>query len=145
MHRQHINPGQRIIHNLNKPVLERVKSRKVVGPYIVTPSDSTHDVFFYLDSDFSPLNRWQWADEIVRLNHNGWYTDEFCDSDVIRGIVFRLPHGRGFLAGWSMGDSMATIAERYIYSEETSAAFTADSIAQYAAEKEREYQLANNE
>lgn len=94
---------------------------------------------FYLDSDFQPFTRWAWCDEVdgVRINHGGWYCDDTC-TDTIRGIVAILPHGR-FLAGWSMGEHMASSVDGFIYSTIEDAAHAADSMAQSAADREREY------
>lgn len=52
---------------------------------------------FYLASDFAPGLRWQWCDKITDspVKHHGWYADNHQDT-TIRGVVFRLPHGRGF-------------------------------------------------
>ena len=97
---------------------------------------------FYLDSDDMPALRWQWADEIAgSIRHKGWYCDEYQDQ-TIRGIVLRLPHGRGFLAGWSMGESMASEIDGEIHADETEAALMADERARCAAEREQEYQAA---
>lgn len=97
---------------------------------------------FYLESDFMPGLRWQWADEACRsIRHKGWFTDEHGDSDTIRGLVMRLPSGRGFLAGYSMGEGMiSTVDSSSSYPDEVSAALAADSMAQHAAETELEYQ-----
>jgi len=100
---------------------------------------------FYLE-DHGSLGRWTWCDEVSgsRVDHSGWYSDEYGCLDKIRGIVFRLPHGR-FLAGWSMGDGMATSVDGDIYTGEIEAARAADSIAENAAETEREYQEQESE
>lgn len=98
---------------------------------------------FYLESDFMPDLRWQWADEVTRsIEHLGWFTDEFGDAEKARGFIMRLPHGRGFLAGWSLGEGMCAEVERYIYDNETDAAHAADSMAEHVAEKERESEKA---
>lgn len=95
---------------------------------------------FYLGSDFMPGLRWRWADDVTRLGHKGWYCDQFQDQ-TIRGLVFRLPHGRGFLPAWSMGDSMASAVDySRTYETEEDAALAADSWAERVAEEEREYQ-----
>jgi hypothetical protein len=95
---------------------------------------------FYLDNHGSP-NRWKWADEIsgASIRHTGWYSDEYGDAEKIRGVVIYLPHGR-MLAGWSMGEGMASSIDGDIYTDEIEAARAADSIAEAAAEQEREYQ-----
>jgi len=73
------------------------------------------------------------------MEHNGWYCDTFFGSKI-RGLVFRLPKSRGFLAGWTMGEGMASAVECDIYETERQAAYAADSMAESAAAKEREYQ-----
>lgn len=142
MNRQIIKPGQRIIHNFNRPLVERLKSRKHCGPYYVTPPNANDKEtrMFYLDSDFMPSLRWTWCDEIARtIKHTGWYYNDF--DETIRGLVFRLPHNRGFLAAYSMGDGMASAVDTsYIYDDEIDAALAADDMAKYAAERQREYE-----
>lgn len=123
---------------------KRLKDRKnrFSGPYYGAPKPNSNGISFYLNSDGMPSLRWQWADEIAKsIRHTGWYTDEHGDGDLIRGIVFRLPRGRGFLAGWSMGEGMITSVEYHVYSvdDEVGAAIAADDLAGYAAEREREH------
>ena len=97
---------------------------------------------YYDGSDFAPGLRMAYADECdnVRIEHTGWYTDEEGQGELMRGVVLRLPHGRGFLAGWSLGNGMAATVERSIIDNERDAAYQADRIAELAAEKECEYQ-----
>lgn len=40
------------------------------------------------------------AHKLVYLRHTGWYVDN-CQSETTSGVVYRLPKGRGFLAGYS--------------------------------------------
>lgn len=126
--------------------LERMR-RPFCGPYYHAPEPrkgTDGGVGFYLDSDGMPGLRWKWADEVVRLKHAGWFADEFGDQ-TIRGLVMRLPHGRGFLAGWSMGAGMASAVDCYVYPDEESAAWAADSIAENVAEDERDYRAEQEE
>lgn len=74
------------------------------------------------------------------IEHTGWYSCDDGDGDLIFGIVGRLPHGRGFLAGWSMGASMTATLSRRVYDSERDAVYAADSAADRVAETEREYQ-----
>ncbi len=98
-----------------------------------------HGRGFYLASDGAPGLRWQWADDVARsIRHKGWWTDPHGDGDTIRGLVFRLTHGRGFLAGWSMGEGMASTVEYAIFEDEVDAARAADELARIAAEREME-------
>lgn len=100
---------------------------------------------FYLDDAGMPARRWTWCDEVagMHISHNGWYCDRFGDQ-TIRGIVVRLPHGR-FLAGWSMGERMASAVDGTIYTDEVEAAYAADEEARVAAEKQIEYEESLNE
>jgi len=124
-----------------KKRIERMKNSGV-GAYYHAPTPNQHKgVGFYLDSDGMPGLRWKWCDEVedVRINHTGWFCDEYQDGKL-RGIVMRLPKGKGFLAGWSMGEGMSSSVDCDIIDNEIDAARTADSLAENAAEREREYQ-----
>ena len=121
------------------------ETRKVCGGYYHAPVPNTHNGRgFYLSDAGQPFTRWDWCDEIsgARIRHTGWWTDEYCDSKI-RGIVVRLPHGR-FMAGWSMGEGMASSLDPDVYDDIIDAARAADSIAETAAEREREYQATTN-
>ena len=118
--------------------LEHAKHR-CTGPYYHAPKHGDNSTMFYLDSDFMPGLRWQYADYVADIGHTGWYTDEHGDGDKIRGIVMRLPHGRGFIAGWTMGQGMISTVDYDIYDDIEDAAHIADSMAEIVAEREREY------
>ena len=124
------------------PFGKRIKQRKpvVCGAYYCAPTPQGRDGSkgFYLDSDGMPDLRWQWCDNIANIRHTGWFCDNFQDTKI-RGIVMQLPRGRGFLAGWSMGESMVSEIEYQIYDDAVDAAWAADSIAECVAEREREY------
>lgn len=107
------------------------------------PGDAGKGSGFYHGSDFAPGLRWQWCDKVedVRINHTGWFTSPHGDGDTIRGVVYRLPRSRGFLAGHSMGKGMSAWMDGgTIYASEGEAARAADHMAEACAEKEREYQ-----
>ena len=114
--------------------------RKCCGPYQFRIDADQPTRPSYLDSDFFPGLRWKYADEVSRsIRHTGWFCDEYGD-DTIRGLVLRLPKGRGFLAGWTMGEHMATeIDVSWIHDDEVEAARAADDMAERAAERNREY------
>lgn len=116
--------------------------QRLTGPYYQpAPRFAGDGAGFYLESDGAPGLRWYWCDELADgIRHTGWFADPYGDGDTIRGIVLALPHGRGYLAGWSMGEGMASTLEPEIYDDEISAALAADSLAEYAAERERTYQ-----
>ena len=120
--------------------------RKVCGGYYHAPTpNSNNGRGFYLDDAGQPFTRWQWADDVegAHISHSGWFTDDHGDSEKIRGIVVRLPHGR-FMAGWSMGEGMASSLDPDVYDDIIDAARAADSIAEDAADREREYQATTN-
>lgn len=128
--------------------LERYKN-PVCGPYYHAPEPVERGLgwrTFYLDSDFMPGMRWKWCDEVCdRIRHTGWFCDEYGDQ-TIRGLVFRLPNNRGFLHGWSMGESMASAIDTHtIYADEVTAAHAADSWAESVAEDQREYEDSERE
>jgi hypothetical protein len=126
---------------------ERIKRMRnpVTGPYYHAPKPNSKGIGFYLDSD-SPLGlRWKWADMIAtHIRHTGWYYNDSQDG-TIRGIVMRLPRNRGFLAGWSMGEGMASEVDATIYHDEIEAAHAANEEARIAAERQREFEEEENE
>lgn len=139
-------PAARLATIRKSPVPFKVAARSSLSTYQTAPKPGgTGGAFFYLESDFAPGLRWRYADETdARINHNGWFSDPYGDGETIRGIVVRLPRGRGFLPGWSMGTGMASAVETSSrYDDETGAAYAADSMAERVAEKEREYQSAS--
>lgn len=100
-----------------------------------------------------------------RVDHTGWFCDEFQDR-TLRGVVYRLPHGR-FVPGYvSSDDCLLTHNRRGDWSEpsgvclafddictaddsrdthseaELDAAVLADNLAESVAEDEREYNEA---
>lgn len=89
---------------------------------------------FYLEDGSQPFTRWAWCDDVDdRILHTGWFTTNDGDGDKVRGIVVRLPHGRGFLAGWAMGEGMAATVHRDVYADDVEAARAADSFAEAVA------------
>lgn len=131
---------------------KRLRDRKSTfgcGDYYHAPkpiSGHSNGMGFYLDSDGQPFGRWMYCDDVngANIHHTGWFCDEFQDSKI-RGIVARLPHGRGFLAGWTMGESMASEVDAYVYDDEVDAARAADSLAEQAAERQREFEQEERE
>lgn len=90
---------------------------------------------FYLGDGSQPFTRWAWCDDVDdRILHTGWFISNYGDDDdKVRGIVVRLPHGRGFLAGWAMGDGMAATVYRDVYADDVAAARAADRFAEAVA------------
>lgn len=116
------------------------RNRPVCGPYYHAPQPGADGRGFYLASDGMPGLRWAWCDECddSPIHHRGWFADD-CQDATIRGVVFRLPKSRGFLAGWSMGESMASSVDSRIFETMREAAIAADDDARRTADHEREY------
>ena len=114
------------------------------GYYHAPTPNQGNGIGFYLSDSTAPGLRWQWADEVIRLGHKGWYSNEDC-SEEIRGLVFRLPRSRGFLAGWSMGEGMASSLDYDIHHTIEEAARAADGMAESTAEEQREYEEQERE
>lgn len=123
------------------------QKRYTPGYYHKPTPNNTDGIGFYL-SDSEGMGfalRWKWCDDVAdNINHTGWFCDEYQDSKI-RGIVLRLPKNRGFLAGWSMGEGMASELDYTIFDDEIVAAYAADRMAEHAAEREREYQESQNQ
>ena len=122
------------------------ETRRYCGGYYHAPTPNAHNGRgFYLSDAGQPFTRWEWCDNIdgANIDHTGWWTDEYCDSKI-RGIVVRLPHGR-FMAGWSMGEGMASTIEPGVFDDIDDAARMADEHARVAADNEREYQATQGE
>ena len=133
-----------------KPLIQRFADRnkpKYTGGYYQSnPAPNTNKKMFYHESDFAPGLRFQYCDEVCSsIGHKGWFEMPDEDGDTIRGLVFRLPHNRGFLAGWTMGPGMASSVNYYIWEEEQDAARDADRQAQRVSEQAIEDYLQDRE
>lgn len=131
--------------------LAAAKKGRICGPYYFTePAPNSPRVSFYLDDKATaPGLPWRWADQLpwewsdnsrMPVRSAGWFIDD-CQGETIRGVVFKLPKGRGYLAGWSMGEGMISELDKTaVYDSGDDAAHAADDLARDAAEVEREYQ-----
>lgn len=143
-----------VLINYARPLKARAAARKMVGPYRWRPAGphrGAHPgVGFYsatgdmlkMDSHGSSLRlRLEDANAHIsgRLSHTSGY---FCDADghgdTLKPIIARLPRGRGFLAGWTMGEGMCATLDGHIYADEHDAALAAHGEAESAAEAQRE-------
>lgn len=71
----------------------------------------------------------------------GYYTDEHGD-ETLQPMLALLPHGR-MLAGWTMGEGMATDFDTSdVFTDERDAWIAAHHMAERDAEREREYQAS---
>ncbi len=116
------------------PALKKQRDiRKVCGGYFHAPRPNANTGRgFYLGGAGMPCQRWEWASDTE------WYADDDGHT-TMRGIILRLPHGR-FLAGYSLGEGMASGVGAHVYDDEAEALAAADEEARTVAESEREYQ-----
>jgi hypothetical protein len=89
-----------------------------------------------------------YADEIISLRHKGWYTNDY-QEETIRGIVYQWPARNGkerFVYGYEdpNGNGNAAALCFDVADDKDDAARWADSVAEYAAEEEREYNAASD-
>lgn len=113
--------------------------RRTYSWAIDTPSRDKDKIYI---SHFESLGpRWvKDAHEVARLDHTGWYTDEF-QNELLIGVVLCFSRkGRDcFLAGTRHTGSDGVTVDSYTYDDEKEAARAADSMAEYAAEEELEW------
>lgn len=147
-----VERGHVPLRDFARPIRER--NSGPCGPYYFTPGALITDgrtapegFSGYLNSRADEISEGSYvrlrvtrADEVARLNHTGWFTDDDGVNDVMYGVIARLPRSRGFIAGWSMGAGMATSFSRTIYETAEEAARAADHEAEREAERERDYQ-----
>lgn len=153
----HVFPiGHRItVRDYRRPIRER--HNKSTGPYYWTLDGNGpgNAVGFYSGRTDASMDghgsffalRIELANDHLgssRLSHtSGYYYNEFGDTYV--PIIARLPHGRGFLAGATMGAGMAGFLSRSIWETAEDAARAAHGEAERAAEEQREYEERENE
>jgi hypothetical protein len=94
---------------------------------------------FFADRN-APVRYMKYADELVRLNHTGWFCDPH-QNEKCRGIVGAISHGR-FIAGYELVDSGAKCFFPKSYDCEYEAAHAANEEARAYAEKEYEHNEA---
>ena len=144
-----------ILHDFTKPLAKRAADRKFCGPYRWTPSEPGKGRGFYMASKGLACARHGAGfdlrlelanDHLGQSRVDGYYCDRDCDGDMLQPIIARLAHGRGFLAGWTMGAGMcAAMDTDCIYNDAESAAYAAHSKAEYDAEESRDREEESDE
>jgi hypothetical protein len=138
-----------------RPLADRKTARRYVGPYRWRPSAPGKGRGFYsgahaltMDPRGSSLAlRLEDANDHIqdrRRYVSGYYADDYQDT-TLEPIIARLPSGRGFLAGWTMGANMCGTLEPEVYPDAESAASAAHCAAEYAAERERDYRAGDED
>lgn len=135
------------VHDLESPLRERLESRRYGSPYIQTSTAPGGERGFYLEGQRLACARYGSPFDL-RLAYvkNRWgdptafYTDPDGAFDPMKAITARLPHSRGFLAGWTLGEGMcATLDTDTIHDTIEEAERAAVSMTEHAAEREAEY------
>jgi hypothetical protein len=99
----------------------------------------------YFEEKEVPFRFVGYCDELAKsIRHTGHYEDEFQDSKL-RGVVFRLGHGKGLIAGYQESDNdgyVLDLSYTWDNDDEAGAAHAANQFAERTAEKSREYNEA---
>jgi hypothetical protein len=112
---------------------------------IFTMDGSSRRVRWCQDTGRAGLRFVGYADEIsgAGISHIGWFTDEFGHNEKMRGAVWQLPARNGearYLAGYiDPWNDNAALIDMEIETEENVAARSADGLAEFCAETEREH------
>jgi hypothetical protein len=142
--------------NYSRSLKERREARKTCGPYRWTPTEPGKGRSFYQASKSLTCDphgssfdlRLELANDHLkdsRLSRlNGYYTDQFYDT-TLTPIIARLPHSRGFLAGWTMGNGMCAALATEVFATAEEAAHAAHGEAECEAEREFERQEDEDE
>jgi len=137
-----------------RPLAERANARRFCGPYRWRPSQPGKGRGFYQASGALRMDRagssfalrLEEANAHLRESRLSHVTGYYCDAwgdETLRPIIARLPRGRGFLAGWTMGAGMCAALDSTIWPDEREAALAAHDMAERDAEREREAQEAD--
>ena len=120
-----------------KPSQRVRKTRYTGGYYQNAPCMAGKgEISFYWGEGGEPSGR-LWTLRAELDTKHAWYCDSF-QEDAITPFVFALPHGKGWLPGWTMGEGMISSVDRYICMDKADAMNDARGMARIAAEKMRE-------
>lgn len=150
-------PARITMIDYSRPLSVRAQSRKHAGPYTWTPVQrATRDGRntrcegrgFYQSSDglwmdergssFSLRLDYANTHHPINTRHTGTYAHSWGD-DEFTAIVARLPHGRGFLAGYTLGRGMCASLSGEIFDTIEDAARAAYDEAERACEADAEF------
>lgn len=130
-------------HDLRKTLKARQDLQKHCGPYQWKPSEPGRGRGFYQSTDGLWMDRagstLDLRLELAGKHANKLETEFWADPHGFNSftpIIARLPHGRGYLAGWTMGEGMCASLELERYDDIKEAAYAAFRLAEYTAERE---------
>lgn len=132
-------------HDLRKPLKARAATRKYAGPYRWRPTEPGKGRGFYqaskglyMDPAGSSLDlRLEEANDHLTRSFRrptAYWADEYGDT-TLTPVIARLPHSRGFLAGWTMGAGMLGSLDGGVWEDAEDAARAAHDIAERDAER----------
>lgn len=127
-----------------KPLTERAEMRKYCGPYYWAPAKPGNGRGFYqaskglrMDSHGSTFDlRLDYANTYAPYQRRGSGPFRSENDSEFTAIIARLPHGRGFLAGWTMGNGMIASLDAHIWTDIEDAARAAIDEARDAADSD---------
>lgn len=127
-----------------RPLAERRRTRRYCGPYRWRPCAAGRGRGFYVASHSDttvdePGSSFRLRFEPAKTHWRGaqdWRGAS--DLDGWTPIVAQLNHGRGFLAGASLGRGMIAFLDPEIFAEARDAAMAADDAASEAADADAE-------
>lgn len=125
-----------VLHDYSRKLADRLQSRRTVGPYRWQPTTPNKERGFYMGAGSTM------GDSTFRLRvvYTGDTFTDWESDTTFEAIVLRLPRGRGFLAGWTMGDGMLSACDPEISPDYDTAARWACGMAERACSDESEYQ-----
>lgn len=142
-----------VMIDYGRSIAKRKESRKFCGPYRWRPNSKPgNGIGFYMasnglamDEHGSPLRlRLEMVGGSRYYGRPSEYAfNEFGGS--YRPIIARLPSGRGFLAGATMGEGMSSFLDGFVYQEEEEARYAAHEEARIAALGQEEFEQEENE
>lgn len=120
----------------------RAEMRKTCGPYQWTVPQGLTDGRGYYAADDAGNPSEHDSTFVLRAcerpsRYRGYTTHQ--DATFLP-VVLRLPHGRGFFAGWTMGAQMASSVDAVIFDNEDEAWRNADLQAYSACETENDHE-----
>ena len=139
-----------MIDHGRRTLRQRRDARRSCGPYTWTPAKPGTGRGFYSSSrnelecdDHGSTFRLRL--EYARDHVGTWsarvHSFGCCEygGDTFTPLIARLPRGRGYLAGWTLGAGMAGSLDAHVYESPSDAAYAAYDDAKWAADAEREY------
>lgn len=110
--------------------------RKTCGGYYSVPAPNSNRGWGFYDDGGGSGSPFRLRIERADC---GFSIDEY-GYEHMYPIIARLPHGRGFLVGWTMGNGMAACLDADIFADEDNAWRAARRRCEDAAQAEYEYQ-----